>query len=131
MKDPSSLFLLYKYKFNCIFIFLEQECIQANFTCTLHLKRPEEGFLDKVIGIGEIAGPPGQAAPRPPPEGLEMAVEQTVERRLVSGPRAIDEVERGFRILCHRGVRGTSPHVTPAGVRFFPSRRLIDVEGDT
>ena len=93
VKDPSSLFLLYKYKFNCIFIFLEQECIQANFTCTLHLKRPEEGFLDKVIGIGEIAGPPGQAAPRPPPEGLEMAVEQTVERRLVSGPRAIDEVE--------------------------------------
>jgi hypothetical protein len=53
-------------------------------------KRLEEGFLDKVVGVGEVARPPGQAPAGPPPEGRVMADEQGIDGGSVAPARALD-----------------------------------------
>ena len=57
------------------------------------LKRPEQGVLDKVVGVGEIARPLGQAAAGPSLERLQMPREQLLERLLIAGAGAVDQLK--------------------------------------
>ena len=47
------------------------------------LKRLDQGVLDKVVGVGQIARPAGQSPSGPALERLEMAGEQPLQRPAV------------------------------------------------
>jgi hypothetical protein len=60
------------------------------------VKRMEQGFLDKVLRVGQIARPPRQPALRPALKPGKVPREELVEPPCPA--TALDEVERGFRI---------------------------------
>ena len=54
------------------------------------LKRLDQSVLDKVVGVGQIARPPGQSPAGPALERLQMAGEQAFECLAVPCTRAVD-----------------------------------------
>ena len=69
------------------------------------LKRLDEGVLDKVVGVGQIARPPGQSPAGPALERFEMAGEEPIQCLAVPGTRAVDEMKGRFWIAATRGAR--------------------------
>jgi hypothetical protein len=69
---------------------------------TAHIKvinpfeRLEEGVLDQVVRVGQIAGPAGQASTDKTAQRAEMARHQALQRLLISRARAFDQLERRF-----------------------------------
>jgi hypothetical protein len=57
------------------------------------LKRLEDGVLDKVVGVCEIARPPGQSSSSPTLERLDMALEQPLQCFLVPCTRAVEQMK--------------------------------------
>ena len=62
------------------------------------LKRLNQGVLDKVIRVGEIARPLRQPAARPSLERFEMSSEEEFQRLLVTGADPLDQMERRFDV---------------------------------
>ena len=81
---------------------LTQVCLQRTDPAWLEglnpLKRLNQGVLDKVIGIGEIARPLRQAAAGPSLERLEMSGEEAFERLLVTRAGPLDQMKGRFDI---------------------------------
>jgi hypothetical protein len=62
------------------------------------LKRLNQGVLDKIIGIGEIARPLRQAAAGPSLQRFEMSREESFQRLLVTRPGPLDQMKGRFDI---------------------------------
>jgi hypothetical protein len=62
------------------------------------LKRPDQGVLDKVVGIGRIARPPGQPSSGPALERVEVTGEQALQGLVVPCPRPADQMKGRLRI---------------------------------
>src|SRR5258706_3004456 len=61
---------------------------------TPHLpERPEERFLDEVVRVGQVPGPPRQPSARPSPQPGQISSEKRVERAAVTGAHALQELE--------------------------------------
>ncbi len=60
----------------------------------LHLsERPQEGVLDEIIGIGEVAGPPREPSAYPTAKRRKMPRHQSFERLAVAAANALDQRE--------------------------------------
>ena len=82
------------------------------------LKRLDQGVLDKVVGVSQIARPPGQSPAGPALERLEMAGEQPLQCLAVPCARAVDQTKgrlwtvaiRRSRVRCLRRSGGVFRH---------------------
>ena len=59
-------------------------------------QRLEEGILDKIFGIGQVARPAGQPAAGEPSQAFQMTVEQALDCRLISLARARQQLDGRF-----------------------------------
>ena len=97
------------------------------------LKRPEQGVLDKVVGVGQVAGPPGQAAAGPALERLEVAREQAVERVVVAGAGASIRwsVDSGPRRVVARFSEESGGPLRSSAIRGAEGGSHLSLSGDS
>jgi hypothetical protein len=57
------------------------------------LERLNQGFLNKIVRVGEIARPLRQPSPRPSLERFEMSREEAFERVLIAGAGPLDQMK--------------------------------------
>ncbi len=57
------------------------------------LKRSKQGVLDKVVRVGQVARPAGQAAADPAAKGADVSSHQALEGFPVSAAYPLDQVE--------------------------------------
>ena len=63
------------------------------------VKRLEQGFLDKILRVGEVARPARQPPPGPALQPGKVPFEEPFERLPVAGAKALDEMKRGFGVV--------------------------------
>jgi hypothetical protein len=62
------------------------------------LKCLEERFLDKVVGVGKVARPPGEAPGGPAAKERQIAGEQPVQGLAITRPCPFQQVESRFGV---------------------------------
>src|SRR6185503_1909812 len=60
--------------------------------------RAEQRFLHQILGIGEVTRVAGQPAGGPSAETRPIALDQAIERGLVTALGESDELDRGFGV---------------------------------
>ena len=70
-----------------------QRAHTAGFEAVDLLKRPKQGVLDKVVRVGQVARPAGEAAADPAAEGADVSRHQALEGVAVSGAYPLDQGE--------------------------------------
>jgi hypothetical protein len=77
--------------------------------------------LDEILGVGEVARPTGQPAPRPTAQGGQRAAEEPVESLAIASLRPVHQFERGLdralrRIIHHDGRGATTATIMSTGI---------------
>ncbi len=60
--------------------------------CIYSLERLEEGVLDKIVGIRQVTGPPGQSAAGETLQRSQVPCEEALDRRGVALARPSEKV---------------------------------------
>jgi hypothetical protein len=87
-------------------------------------KRSDQGVLDKVVRVREIARPRREPAARPPAKRADVPSDEALERIFVPLPDPFDQIKgrlEGILLVGHlrsRGV-GTRPDSNPAAPEFW------------
>ena len=69
------------------------------------LEGPEQGVLNQVVGVCQIAGPPGQSSSSPALQRLDVALEQPLQCLLVPCTRAVEQMKSRLGIDGTRRVK--------------------------
>jgi hypothetical protein len=78
-----------------------QGALAANLDMIEVPKRTDDGFLDQVFGVGQIARAAGKPPARPAGEQGKVPPEQAVKGKLVTIPNPLDEEKSGFQFGRH------------------------------
>jgi len=70
----------------------------ANLDAVDVSERADDGLLDQVFSVGQIAGATGEPPARPAGQQRKVPPQQTVERRLVTASDPLDEQKSGFQL---------------------------------
>ncbi|SRR6266496_1196448 len=62
------------------------------------IKRLKEGLLDKILRVGEVSRPFRKPSSCPALQPRQVPSEKQFERLSVTAAKALNEVERGFRL---------------------------------
>jgi hypothetical protein len=61
------------------------------------LERLDDCFLDEIRGVCYVPRPSRQASGCPPAEHGDMALEQQIQRLVIAGARAVEQIARELR----------------------------------